>query len=179
MPASPLPFRTADSRVSLSTVMGPAELERFMPPVVIFMMPWLFPRSWAYIITCTQAAADSLAWHIRSWHPQPSETSWNCRVATKDTQTVNQSRGQSNNLVLVWSGLACGGVLGHTASCQWRDKQAQRPKPAHNRSYSSSKRCGDSFYRIEPAVRTSVRTLASSLVYPRPCRDAIHSPSSS
>ena len=51
-PASPPPLMTALSRVSRVVCIGCALAARFMPPVVILMMPWLLPRTCAYIMTC-------------------------------------------------------------------------------------------------------------------------------
>lgn len=81
-----LPLMTADSGVSFSIAMGRAVGARFMPPVVILMMPWLLPRSWAYSITCgwrngsalgvhNGAASDAPAGVLRCW---PSQAPSSC-----------------------------------------------------------------------------------------------------
>ena len=51
MPAFLLPLRHALSIVSCSTTTGVAVGSRAMPLVVTLMIPWLLPRSWAYIMT--------------------------------------------------------------------------------------------------------------------------------
>jgi hypothetical protein len=51
MPAFLPPFRLALNIVSCSVVTGTHEGSRAMPLVVTLMMPWLLPRSCAYIMT--------------------------------------------------------------------------------------------------------------------------------
>jgi hypothetical protein len=50
-----LPLMSVDSLVSFSMVISPALLGLFSPPEVIFTIPWLLSRSWAYINTWSSA----------------------------------------------------------------------------------------------------------------------------